>query len=216
MLGRMSAALRPIALSTLVLLAAAPSVADPVPEPPGLLPGASLPEAVLAAELADLEGTPTPFGDLVGENGTLVVFAANSCPWVLDWLDRFPAFAATAQEHGVGFVVVNSNERRRSSDDAPEAMARLWDERALEVPYLVDRDAALADALGAERTPEVFLFDADRQLVYRGAIDDHSGPLGEVERHWTRDALSRMVGGLPVELPLTTTPGCRIQRPRRR
>lgn len=180
----------------------------------GVAVGERLDDDVLATLLADPAGEVSTLGDHWGERGAMVVFAANACPYVLDWLDRLPRMADFAAESGIGFVVVNANARRRTTDDAPAAMAELAAEHAFDFPYLVDREATLADALGATRTPEVFLFDADRTLVYQGAIDDHSGPFAEVSAHWALDALRQMAAGDAVTAPATAPIGCSVLRPR--
>ncbi len=178
--------------------------------------GNAVGDETLAIRLVDPAGGDSTLEEHWGENGAMVVFAANVCPYVLDWLDRLPRMADFAAANDIGFVVVNANARRRTSDDSPEAMAALAAEHGFTFPYLVDEDAALADALGATRTPEVFLFDGDRTLVYQGAIDDHSGPFDEVKSHWALDALRQMTAGDGIAQPSTAPIGCSVLRPRRR
>lgn len=189
-------------------------------EIPGLQVGQEIDAAARDLPMVDVtapEGTPAVrLEQLRGSGGLLLIFSSNTCPYVLDWLDRLPRLAVRGGEHGVPLVVVNANERKRRSTDAPEAMTALWQEHGFVFPYLVDRDAALADALGAQRTPEVFLFDGAWTLVYRGAIDDLSGPFGEVTQHYAEDALRQMLGQEPVLLPTADAVGCAIQRPRLR
>lgn len=177
------------------------------------------------AEVRQLEGTAPTLGmgedglpaleTWRGQHGLLVVFAANTCPYVTDWADRFPRLAERGRRDGVGVVVVNSNARKRRASDSPEAMLAFADEHLAGLPYLVDVDSRLATLLGAERTPEALLFDADWRLVYRGQIDDHSGPLAEVSSHYLRDAFGALLGeGI---MPESTAPlGCKILGPRRR
>lgn len=186
----------------------------------GLDIGTALSPEVLAVELIDFDEQGTAFADLVGEQGTMLVFAANTCPYVLDWSDRLPRLASFAAEHGIAFLLVNSNERKRTDSDSPEAMAEFLESlsgegQAPELPYLVDRDSRLATALGAQRTPEVFLFDGEQQLIYHGALDDHSGPLAEAREHWAADALRQLVDGEPILVPETAPIGCAVLKPRR-
>lgn len=177
--------------------------------------GETLPAAAGDLVLDGVDGTAARLADLRGARGLLVIFSSNTCPYVLDWLDRYPTLAAWGQEHDIGIVVVNSNERKRAGDDSPEAMAELARERFPEIPYLVDEDSRLADLLGATRTPEAYLFDGELELVYRGLIDDRSGPLAEVEEHFLADALGALLTGGPFPEP-TAAVGCAILRPRRR
>lgn len=171
---------------------------------------------ILERILVDPGGGTSSLGDLAGPAGLMVIFASNTCPYVLDWLDRFPRLASFGAEHGVGFALVNSNARKRRAEDSPEAMLELAEKGGFDFPYLVDPDSALADDLGARRTPEVFLFDADWRLVYQGAVDDHSGPWERVESHWALDALRQMVSGEEPTLGSTQALGCSVLRPRRR
>lgn len=179
-----------------------------------LAPVAVDPEAV-GPDITAADITPRPLADWRREAGLLVIFAANTCPYVTDWADRFPRLAALGQERGIGVVVVNSNARKRKTDDSPEAMADFAREHLGGLPYLLDEGSKLADLLGAERTPEALLFDGEWKLVYRGQVDDHSGPFAEVEEHYLRDAMGALLGEGPM--PEATPPlGCKILRPRQR
>jgi peroxiredoxin len=198
-----------------LLLVALPTHAQ-TPEPTGPAPGDPVPEAALTLELLHPAGDSTTLGELWGTGGALLVFTSNTCPYSLDWLDRLPRLAERAAEGDIAFVAINSNARKRKSDDSPEAMAELAAEHDFTFPYLVDPDSRLADALGARRTPEVYLFDAERTLVYRGALDDHSGPFENVTEHWARSALDQLLAGEEVVVPTTQALGCAVQRPRRR
>lgn len=171
---------------------------------------------VQGLELFTTEGLGLKLSSLRRANGLLLIFAANTCPYVLDWLDRLPRLAAQGNAEEVAVVVVNANAGKRSSSDSPQAMAALWQRQGLQLPYLVDRRSALAEALGARRTPEVFLFDGAWRLVYRGAIDDLSGPFEQVTAHYAAEALGQMLSGEAVTLSQTQAIGCAIQKPRRR
>ena len=178
--------------------------------------GEALPASTTAIELVDLDDQRQPLGTLLGANGTMVLFASNTCPYMLDWLDRLPRIADFAAANDIAFLVVNANARKRTSDDSPQAMAALAETHSFAFPYWIDEDATLADALAARRTPEVFLLDADKRLVYHGALDDHSGPFDQVTEHWALDALRQMVTGKSIATPSTAPVGCAVQRPRRR
>ncbi|MEM1203666.1 MAG: redoxin family protein [Acidobacteriota bacterium] len=207
---------RPVLAAIALGLVAALGHAAPPPELPGVQIGEGVPEAALALELADLDDGRRRVGDLLGEAGSVFVFLSNTCPYAVDWFDRLPKMAELAEEQGIGFVAVNSNARKRKAEDSPQAMAELLEEQGFRFPYWVDADSALAEALGATRTPEVFLFDGGGSLVYRGAIDDHSGPFERVTEHWALDALREMAAGDGVSTALTTPLGCAVLKPRRR
>lgn len=186
------------------------------PQLPGVQLGQRLPEEALQLELVELSERRVPLSDLLGEQGTLVVFTANTCPYSIDWLDRFPRLATFSRQHDISFLLINSNARKRSDEDSPEAMRALAQEHGFDFPYLLDEKSKLADTLGATRTPEVFLFDRALRLVYRGAIDDYSGPFERVTEHWTTEALGQMAAGEEVTTSNTPALGCSVLRPRRR
>lgn len=182
-----------------------------------------LPAEALALPLLDVtagaEGATT-LAELRGGGGLLVIFLSNTCPYVLDWADRFPRLAARARDRGVGLALVNSNARKRHATDSPDEMRRfaaehLASETGPLAPYLLDEGSRLADLLNAERTPEALLFDDGLELIYRGPFDDHSGPFEQVEKHWLRDALGAI--GTDLQPPASQPAlGCKIQRPRQR
>lgn len=213
-----------IAMAAMAEMAVVPTVANAQTDAPaaatetlpGLAPGQTVAEEARHVPLFDVDGHASDMDALAAKEGLMLIFSANTCPYVVDWLDRLPRLASQGRRHGIAVVVVNANERKRNSTDSPADMAALWNERGYGMPYLVDRDATLADALGAQRTPEVFLFDGSWRLVYRGAIDDLSGPFEEVTVHYALEALQGMVSGDGVVLESTPALGCAIQRPRRR
>lgn len=198
-----------------ILLGCAAVLAAEGDHPEGLQPSEILSTEALAHELAGLDGERVALGDLWGQTGALLVFTSNTCPYSIDWQDRFPELAADATAKGVAFVLINANARKRGSDDSPESMAALAEEQGWSFGYWIDEGSGLADLLGAQRTPEVFLFDGDRKLVYRGAPDDHSGPLENVTHHWAADALDQLIGGEEITTPSSPALGCKILRPRR-
>ncbi|HEY9176934.1 MAG TPA: redoxin family protein, partial [Flavipsychrobacter sp.] len=97
--------------------------------------------------------------DVKTNTGLLVMFSCNTCPYVIKAQDRTKEMVAFAQEKGFGAIIVNSNEAKRDGDDSYKAMARYAKEQGYKAPYVVDAGSKLADAFGATRTPEVFLFD---------------------------------------------------------
>lgn len=184
----------------------------------GTAPAAStLSQAALELPLIDVtrNDAVVALGDLRRDGGLLVVFLSNSCPYVLDWADRLAQLEAQAGTTDLGLALINSNARKRKASDSPDEMRRFADQFLGDLPYLLDEQSRLADLLDAQRTPETFLFDADLRLVYRGLIDDHSGPIEEVKHHWLRDSINALGAGVagPESQPAL---GCAVQRPRRR
>lgn len=164
-------------------------------------------------EMTALDGSKNSLGDLVGENGICVIFSCNTCPYVIAWEDRYPELQKVCEERGVSLVLINSNEAKRDGADSLEEMVKHANEKGYaDVHYLVDEDHVVADAFGANRTPEVFLFDAEMKLAYQGAIDDNMKDASKVEKPYLTNAIENMVAGNPADPDLTKSIGCTIKR----
>jgi len=122
--------------------------------------------------MLNVDGKQVTLGSLKGEKGLVLSFWSNTCPWVAKYEDRFLALARTYQPKGFSFVVVNANDPKAHPREALEAMKERALQKKYPFPYLVDENSALARALGATRTPHVYVYDASGKLVYVGAIDD--------------------------------------------
>jgi hypothetical protein len=175
-----------------------------------LAPGSALPHPEL--EMMDAGGGKKySFKSSMKENGLLVMFSCNTCPYVLAWEDRFDDIAAACAANKVGFIVLNPNEGTRGSDDSPAAMVEHARKAAYDFPYVIDKNHKMADAFGATRTPELFLFGADGKLTYTGAIDDNRNASG-VTKKFIFDAISNMVSGKAIDPASTKSIGCTIKR----
>jgi peroxiredoxin len=168
-------------------------------------------EAALAFELPGVDGKTYSLADIsAGKEATVVVFTCNHCPYVLAWMDRLVATARDYAGQGVAFVGINANDPLKYPVDNFEGMQKLARKYDIPYPYLHDRTQEVAAAYGAERTPEIFLFDAGLRLRYHGAPDDnYDEPQTKV--HYLRDALDAVLAG--QELPVAETPpvGCTIK-----
>jgi peroxiredoxin len=168
-------------------------------------------------------GTEAPQFDLPGVDGRshsldsyadaealVLVQSCNHCPYVQAWEDRLSAIARDYADRGVRVVAVNSNDAERYPEDSFEEMQKRASARSFAFDYLYDEPQAVARALDSERTPEVFVYDRDRRLVYHGAIDDSRDDTA-VTQHYLRDALDAVLSG--EEAPLAETPavGCSMK-----
>jgi hypothetical protein len=122
--------------------------------------------------MKDISGSELSLSDAAGENGLLVIFSCNTCPFVIAWEDRYRELAARTADLSVGMVLVNSNTKKRGNEDSMEAMVAHAAEKGYDCSYVIDQQNELADAFGARTTPHVFLFDAEMKLIYKGSIDD--------------------------------------------
>ena len=146
------------------------------------------------------------------KKGLIVMFSCNTCPYVVKSQERTKEVMAFAKEKGVGMVIVNSNDAYRAKEDSYEAMKAYAKDQSYTVPYVVDEDSRLADAFGATRTPEVFLFDKGGKLVYKGAMEDNPSTPSESKEMYLKDAIIKMQAGMVPDPASTKSIGCSIKR----
>lgn len=164
-------------------------------------------------EMKSTKGEMMSLNGLKQENGTLVIFSCNTCPFVIAWEDRYPEIANWAADAKVGLALINSNEAKRKGEDSMTEMIKHAEEKGYpDIPYLVDTNSDLANAFGAKTTPHVFLFDKDWKLVYEGAIDDNHKSTDAVEKHYLKDALQNLSNGKKIDPNDTKAIGCSIKR----
>ncbi len=141
----------------------------------------------------------------------VVIFSCNHCPYVKAYEDRMIQIAKDYVDRGVRFVLINANDPEQYPDDSFENMKIRAREKGYPFPYLYDASQDVPRAFGAGRTPEVFVFDRERRLRYKGAIDDAWDDPQAVKRAYLREALDALLRG--QEPPVTETPavGCTIK-----
>lgn len=169
--------------------------------------------------MTDVNGNKMTLQRAAGENGVLVVFSCNTCPFVVGrgeksegWEGRYNAINDMANAKGVNMVLVNSNEAKRGDADSMSAMKEQSKTQGYKMPYVEDKNHELADAFGARTTPHVYLFNNKMELVYKGAIDDNVDSAKEVKKTYLKDAISNMVAGKKVDPSSTKPLGCSIKR----
>lgn len=172
--------------------------------------GGQLPKADV--KMKDISGKEITLKDAKKENGLLVMFSCNTCPYVVKNQDRTREICKYAMDNNIGVVLINSNEGQRSSDDSYDAMKKYAESNAYKWYYVVDKNSELADAFGANRTPENFLFNKDGKLIYHGAIDDNPGDAGSVSRKHLHEAIGEMLNGKDVSVKTSRSVGCTIKR----
>lgn len=145
-------------------------------------------------------------------NGLLVIFSCNTCPYVIAQEDRIRNIQRDAQRMMIGTVIINSNEDKRAGEDSPSEMKKYGNDQKFLSPYFIDSMSVMADAFGATRTPECFLFDKDGKLVYRGSIDDSPKDAKAVKAHYLLDAMTAVSKGNAVTIGTSVSSGCSIKR----
>lgn len=172
--------------------------------------GADLPMGDV--KMKDISGKDVSIKDAVKQNGVLVMFSCNTCPYVIKNQQRTLEVAAFAKQNNIGIILLNSNEATRNSDDSYNDMRAYAKNQGYDFFYTVDSDSKIANAFGATRTPELFLFDASGKLQYKGAIDDNPNDAGNVKRVHAREAISELVTGKSVSVKESRSIGCSIKR----
>jgi thioredoxin-related protein len=172
--------------------------------------GASTP--LETVKMKDISGKEVSLADAKKKNGLLVMFSCNTCPYVIKNQQRTNEIAAYALKNNIGVIVVNSNEAQRSGADSYDAMKSYANSQQYNWYYTVDADSKLANAFGATRTPEVFLFDSKGLLAYKGAIDDNPSDASNVTRHHLHTAIDETVSGKAVSVKESKSVGCSIKR----
>ncbi|MGN6495204.1 MAG: redoxin family protein [Agriterribacter sp.] len=172
--------------------------------------GSAIPNA--DAGLMDISGKEISLKKAVQQNGLLVMFSCNTCPVVKGYQPRTNEICRYALSKKVGVILLNSNEGGRAGGDSFDAMKSYGNTHQYKWYYAVDKDNVLADAFGASRTPECYLFDKSGKLVYKGAIDDNPEEAAGVKTKYLKDAIDASIEGKDVATKETRSVGCGIKR----
>ena len=170
--------------------------------------GTPMPEFSLAAT----DGTTVSSGDLLGGKAALVIFIANHCPFVQHIRGGLAQFAKDYETSDLNMVAINSNDIDTHPADSPERMKEEVEQQGYVFPYLFDVDQSVAKSYQAACTPDIFLFDADGRLVYRGQFDG-ARPRNEVPvtGRDLRSAVDAVLSGQQVGTDQIPSAGCNIK-----
>jgi peroxiredoxin/mono/diheme cytochrome c family protein len=160
--------------------------------------------------LSDFRGKEHALADLADRKAIVVAFVGVECPLVAHYAPRLAELATRYEAQGVAVVAIDSNQQ-----DSLTELAAFARRHKLEFPVLKDPGNQVADAFGAERTPEVFLLDQARRVVYHGRIDDqfnYAKQRPEAEHTWLVDALDQLLAGEKISAPSAESIGCHIGR----
>lgn len=164
-------------------------------------------------EVTDVSGEVLTLEEVAGENGLLVNFSCNTCPWVGAWEDRYNPIAELAEENDIGVIALNPNAAIRDDGESMEDMQQRAESSDYNFYYALDEGARLAEAFGATKTPDIFLFNSDMELVYTGAIDDDAKSAENVEQPYLKNAINNLVAGKDINPKTTKALGCTIKFP---
>jgi peroxiredoxin len=173
-----------------------------------------LPLGTLAPDfnLPDTEGKMVSLNDFKEAKAFLVIFMCNHCPFVKHILSQMINLIKDYQNKSVAVVAINSNDVVNYKDDSPALMAELVKQAGFTFPYLYDETQEVAKAYRAACTPDFFLFDSDKTLVYRGQMDDSRQGNGiPVTGADLTAAIEAVIEGKPVSQEQKPSMGCNIK-----
>mgnify|MGYP006106920525 FL=1 len=166
-------------------------------------------------EIFDTNEKSRTLNNSLKKNGLLVVFTSNSCPFVVMWEDRYKLLEEKCKNNNIGMVYINSNQAKRDGDDSVEKMINHSKEMGYTFPYLIDKNSAMANAFGAKTTPHIFLFNNEKTLIYKGAIDNNYKSANDVTENYLLDALENVSNQQAISIKETKAVGCSIKRVRK-
>jgi len=170
--------------------------------------GTTAPDFTLAAP----DGSRFSLAEQTIDKGLLVIFMCNHCPYVIHIREQLVASIRRYQEQGITVVAINSNDYSVHPDDSPEKMVKDAETFDYSFPYLVDENQTVARAYRAACTPDLFLFDSDKKLVYRGQFDGaRPGNDIPVSGADLTAAVQAMMGGKGVSTNQKPSMGCNIK-----
>jgi peroxiredoxin len=170
----------------------------------------TIPQTAPSFTLPGVDGRDHSLGDYRDARALVLVQSCNHCPYVRAWEGRLNAIQKDYAEQGVRIVAVNSNDAASHPEDSFEEMQARASKQGFAFDYLYDERQSLASALGSKRTPEVFVFDGDRKLVYHGAVDDNRDDTA-VDAHYLRDAVDAVLAGTAPAVADTAAVGCTVK-----
>lgn len=150
--------------------------------------------------------------ELKGIKGTVIMFICNHCPFVVHVNEGLVKVAIDYQQKGISFIAISSNDILNYPDDSPELMKKVAIKEQYPFPYLYDETQEVAKAYDAACTPDLYLFDANLKLVYRGQLDDSRPGNGiPVTGYDLRYALDCLIQNKENHCPQKPSIGCNIK-----
>lgn len=169
-------------------------------------------------KMKNTQGGELSLLDAKKEKGLIVVFSCNTCPFVVGtpdfpgWERQYNDLNDLAAQNNIGFVLVNSNEAKRDGADSFDAMIEHAKETKYTMPYLVDVNSQLANALKATSTPHIYMFNENMELVYVGSIDNIWDSKRKSDEPFLKNAIQALGVGNKIKTADTAAKGCSIKR----
>ena len=173
--------------------------------------GLNSPIPMASEKLKDVSGKEISLSEAKTGKGLLVIFSCNTCPYVKLSEARIKSLTDNCLKQGIGCIILNSNEAERAEDDSFEAMVKYAQNQKYSCNYVLDLNSKLADAFGATRTPQCFLFNSTG-LIYKGAIDDNVKDASMAKANYLKDAIDALSKNESPKVQETKSIGCTIKR----
>jgi thioredoxin-related protein len=173
--------------------------------------GLNAPIPMADEKMKDISGKDVSLNSVKTAKGLLVLFSCNTCPYVKLSETRIKEISDNCLKLGIGCIIINSNEGQRAEEDSFDAMVKYAAAQKFSCFYAVDANSKLADAFGATRTPQCFLFNS-KGLFYKGAIDDNVKDQSLVKTHYLKEAIDALAKNETPKLQETKSIGCTIKR----
>jgi peroxiredoxin len=179
------------------------------------IPSKMIPLGTPAADFSLLDtvsGETKSLHELKSDVATVIMFICNHCPYVIHVKEELSRLANNYQSKGVHFIAISSNDVIQYPQDGPDKMREFAAENDFSFPYLYDETQEIAKAYDAQCTPDLYVFDKDLKLVYRGQLDD-SRPKNDIPVTGTdlRAALDNILNSKPVNPNQRPSIGCNIK-----
>jgi thiol-disulfide isomerase/thioredoxin len=176
----------------------------------GIEPGELAPEFSLKNANSLINKPTVSLSDIMDDNGAIILFTCNHCPYVVGSESRIEILSKKAKENKIGFVGINSNDPINYTTDSWENMVKRANS-GMSYPYLVDDTQEVAIKYGAERTPEFYLVNKSGLVVYRGRMDDSPRDPSHATTSELSDAIDFIVMGKDILESRTVSIGCSIK-----
>jgi thioredoxin-related protein len=173
--------------------------------------GLNAPIPMADEKMKDISGKDVSLNSAKTAKGLLVIFSCNTCPYVKLSETRIKEISDNCLKLGIGCIIINSNEGQRTEEDSFDAMVKYAAAQKFSCFYAIDVNSKLADAFGATRTPQCFLFNS-KGLIYKGAIDDNVKDQSLVKTHYLKEAIDALAKNETPKLQETKSIGCTIKR----
>ncbi|MEM7036254.1 MAG: thioredoxin family protein [Bacteroidota bacterium] len=176
--------------------------------------GVSVGDVAPKFNLKNIDGKMVALDDYAEEDGAIVIFTCNHCPYSVKYEDRIIALDKRFKDHGYPVIAINPNDPKAYPSDDFANMQKRAEKKGFTFPYLVDESQDIAKAYGATRTPHIFFLQksgSDFVVKYIGAIDDAAGKAENVDSWFLEDALHASMRGKEVETDKTKAIGCSIK-----